>query len=112
MLHPNRPPSRRRPALTLPIAIVAVVGWLYLRAVPTSTGDVELIAVLGIAGVVFGALAGALMSVRRSEDGSLVTVAGALRLQLVPESVGRGLATLRDGQTSSPRTRSIRHLAH
>ena len=39
---------------TLPLAIVAVVGVLYLRSIPTSTGDVKLIAVLGAAGVLFG----------------------------------------------------------
>ena len=40
--------NRRR--FTLPIAIVAVVGSLYLKSVPTSTGDVELIAIEPLAG--------------------------------------------------------------
>ena len=66
--------SRRR--FTLPLAIIAVVGVLYLRSIPTSTGDIKLITVLGTAGVLLGLAAGALMKVRVSEDGSLVTVAG------------------------------------
>ena len=66
--------NRRR--FTLPLAIVAVVGALYLRAIPASTGDIKLIAVIGAAGVVLGLVAGALMKVRRADDGSLVTVAG------------------------------------
>jgi hypothetical protein len=65
--------NRRR--FTLPVAIVAAVGWLYLRSIPSSTGDLELIAVLGSGGVLLGLLAGGLMRVRRSDDGSLVTVA-------------------------------------
>jgi len=66
--------SRRR--FTLPLAIVAVVGVLYLRSIPTSAADIKLITVLGAAGVLFGLAAGALMKVRKTEDGSLVTVAG------------------------------------
>jgi hypothetical protein len=53
-----------------------VVGALYLRSVPTSAGDIELITVLGVAGVLLGLVAGMLMKVQRTEDGSLVTVAG------------------------------------
>jgi len=67
--------NRRR--FTLPIAIVAVVGYLYLQSVSTSAGDAELIAVLGAGGVLLGLLAGLLMKVRRADDSSLVTVAGA-----------------------------------
>jgi hypothetical protein len=54
-----------------------VVGALYLRSIPTSTGDIELITVLGVAGVLLGLLAGVLMKVRRTENGSLVTVVGS-----------------------------------
>jgi hypothetical protein len=66
--------NRRR--FRLPLAVVAVVGALYLRSVPTSTGDIELITVLGAAGVLLGLAAGVLMKVRQTENGSLVTVAG------------------------------------
>jgi hypothetical protein len=66
--------NRRR--FTLPLAIVAVAGVLYLRSIPTSAGDVKLITVIGAAGVLLGLVAGALMKVRVTEDGSLVTVAG------------------------------------
>ena len=62
--------NRRR--FTLPLAIVAVVGALYLRSIPTSTGDIKLITVTGAAGVLLGLVAGALMKVRVTEDGSLV----------------------------------------
>jgi len=67
--------NRRR--FTLPLAVVAVVGWLYLRSIPTSAGDIKLITVIGAAGVLLGLAAGALMKVRPAADGSLVTVAGA-----------------------------------
>ena len=66
--------NRRR--FTLPLAIVAVVGALYLRAIPASAGDIKLIAGIGAAGVILGLVAGALMKVRPADDGSLVTVAG------------------------------------
>ena len=66
--------DRRR--FTLPLAIVAVVGVLYLRSIPTSGADIALITVLGLAGVFVGLVAGALMKVRWAQDGSLVTVAG------------------------------------
>jgi hypothetical protein len=59
-----------------PLAIVAVVGVLYLRSIPTSAGDIRLITVLGVAGVFLGLAAGALMKVRVTENGSLVTVSG------------------------------------
>ena len=67
--------NRRR--FRLPLAVVALVGVLYLHSVPTSTGDIELITVLGVAGVLLGLAAGMLMKVRRTENGSLVTVAGS-----------------------------------
>jgi hypothetical protein len=66
--------DRRR--FTLPLAVVAVVGALYLRSIPTSAADIKLITVIGAAGVLLGLAAGALMKVRPAQDGSLVTVAG------------------------------------
>lgn len=67
--------NRRR--FRLPLAVVAVVGALYLRSIPTSTGDIELITVLGVVGVLLGLVAGGLMKVQRTENGSLATVAGS-----------------------------------
>jgi hypothetical protein len=52
-------------------------GAFYLRSIPASTGDIKLITVIGAVGVLLGLLAGALMKVRLTEDGSLVTVTGA-----------------------------------
>jgi hypothetical protein len=66
--------NRRR--FTLPLALVAVVGAVYLRSTPTSTGAIELTTILGLVGVILGLVAGALMKVRRTNDGSLVTMAG------------------------------------
>lgn len=66
--------NRRR--FTLPLGIAAVVGALYLHSMPTSTGAVGLITVLAGAGVILGVVAGTLMKVRRTDEGSLVTVAG------------------------------------
>ncbi len=67
--------TRRR--YTLPIVIVAVVAVVFLRTIPTSGNDIGIVVTLGIAGVAFGLLAGALMSVNKSASGSLVTEAGA-----------------------------------
>lgn len=67
--------NRRR--FRLPLIVVAVVGALYLRSIPTSTADIGLITVLGVAGVLLGLASGLLMKVRRTENGSLVTVAGS-----------------------------------
>jgi len=81
--------DRRR--FTLPLAIVAVVGALYLRSIPTSAGDVKLITVLGAAGVLLGLAAGALMKVRPAEDGSLVTVAGTAYAAIWIAAIGSRL---------------------
>jgi hypothetical protein len=72
----TRPLNGRR--FRLPIAIVVVVGLIFLRNVPTSGNDVTLEVILGILGVAFGGLAGSFMAVSRdSSTGSLITRAGA-----------------------------------
>jgi hypothetical protein len=81
--------DRRR--FTLPLAIVAVVGALYLRSIPTSAGDIKLITVIGAAGVLLGLAAGALMKVRPAEDGSLVTVAGTAYAAIWIAAIGSRL---------------------
>lgn len=71
----TRPLNRRR--FRLPIAIVAVVGLIFLRNVPTAGNDLTLDVILGLVGLAFGGLAGTLMAVGRdSTNGSLVTRAG------------------------------------
>ena len=68
--------TRRR--FRLPIALVVIVGVIFLRSVPTTGNDVSFDVILGLVGVGFGVLAGSLMAVRRDPtDGSLVTQAGA-----------------------------------
>ena len=81
--------DRRR--FTLPLAVVAVVGALYLRSIPTSAGDIKLITVIGAAGVLLGLAAGALMKVRPAEDGSLVTVAGTAYAAIWVAAIGSRL---------------------
>jgi hypothetical protein len=72
----TRPLTRRR--FTLPIAIVAAVGFTFLRTVPTSGHDVSLDVVLGLAGIALGVVAGSVMSVyRNGPEGPIVTRAGA-----------------------------------
>lgn len=72
----TRPLTRRR--FRLPIAIVVVVGFIFLRSVPTAGNDVTLEVALGLAGIAFGALAGCLMAVGRDEAaGTVVTKAAA-----------------------------------
>jgi len=81
--------DRRR--FTLPLAVVAIVGALYLRSIPTSAGDIKLITVIGAAGVLLGLAAGALMKVRPAEDGSLVTVAGTAYAAIWIAAIGSRL---------------------
>jgi hypothetical protein len=71
----TRPLNRRR--FRIPIAIVAIVGLIFLRNVPTAGNDVTLDVILGLVGTAFGSLAGILMAVGRdTTNGSLVTRAG------------------------------------
>ena len=68
--------TRRR--FRLPILLVVVVGIIFLRSVPTAGNDIALEVILGLAGVAFGSLAGAVMGVSPGgTDGALVTKAGA-----------------------------------
>ncbi len=67
-----------RSRFRLPIAIVLVIGLIFLRTVPTVGNDVGLDVILGLVGVGLGILAGCLMAVRRDPaSGSLVTTAAA-----------------------------------
>jgi hypothetical protein len=71
----TRPLTRKR--FTLPLVIVAVVAFTFLRTLPTAGNDVVLDVALGLAGLAFGALAGGLMAVYPDPgDGSLWTRAG------------------------------------
>lgn len=78
ILHTNlgtRVVTRRR--FTLPVLLVAVAGYAFLRNMPTGGHDPQLeLAGLG-AGVVLGLVAAALVRVRRAPDGRLVATAGA-----------------------------------
>jgi hypothetical protein len=68
--------TRRR--FRLPILLVVIVGFIFLRSVPTTGNDVGLDVILGLVGLGLGVLAGSLMAVRRDPThGSLVTQAGA-----------------------------------
>jgi hypothetical protein len=68
--------TRRR--FRLPIVLVVIVGFIFLRSAPTAGNDVGFDVTFGLVGVAFGALAGCLMAVRRDPaDGSLVTKAAA-----------------------------------
>jgi hypothetical protein len=54
--------TRRR--FRLPIALVVIVGFIFLRSVPTTGNDVSFDVILGLVGLGFGVLAGSLMAVR------------------------------------------------
>jgi hypothetical protein len=66
-----------RARLVLPLLLVAVAAWAFLRNVPTMGNDVRLELVGVGAGAVLGVIAGLLVGVRRQATGSLVTQAGA-----------------------------------
>lgn len=70
-----RPLTSRR--FALPIALVVIVGFVFLPSAPIGGNDLDLDVVLGAAGVILGGLAGALMMVRRrASDGGGMTIAG------------------------------------
>lgn len=66
-----------RGRLLLPLALVAVAGSAFLRAVPTGGHDVQLELVGVLSGVALGVVAGLLVRIRRTSDFELVTRAGA-----------------------------------
>ena len=63
--------------LTLPVVLVAVAGYAFLRDLPTAGNDTHLELAGLTAGVVLGVFAALLVRVRRAADGSLVAEAGA-----------------------------------
>jgi hypothetical protein len=63
--------------LLLPVALVAVAGWFFLRDIPTRGHDVQLEVIGVIVGAALGVLAGLLVGVRRTPAGELLTQAGA-----------------------------------
>jgi hypothetical protein len=66
--------TRRR--FTLPLLIVAVAGYAFLRDIPTVGHDAQLELVGLAAGAVLGVVAALLVRVRRSIDGRLIATAG------------------------------------
>jgi hypothetical protein len=61
----------------LPVAVVAVAGYAYLRDLPTLGNDTRLELAGLTVGAVLGVVAALLVDVRRGPDGSVVTTAGA-----------------------------------
>lgn len=66
-----------RGRLLLPVALVGVAAWFFLRDLPTLGNDVQLELLGAGAGAALGVLAGMLVTVRRGRTGALVTYAGA-----------------------------------
>ncbi len=65
-----------RKRFRLPIVLVVIVGFIFLRSVPTAGNDVGFDVILGLVGLAFGALAGSLMSVGKDPaSGALFTKA-------------------------------------
>ena len=62
--------------MLLPVALVAVAGYAYLRNLPTLGNDTRLELAGLTAGAVLGVVAALLVDVRRDRDGSVVTRAG------------------------------------
>src|SRR5580698_82271 len=61
----------------LPLLLMAVAGFVYLRPVDLHGNDLALIAVLGAAGIVIGAVSGMADSVRLTPEGRVLARAGA-----------------------------------
>jgi hypothetical protein len=62
--------------LLAPVVLVAIAGWVFLRNLPGLGNDHALEAVGLAAGVVFGLIASACVSLRRDLSGRLVSTAG------------------------------------
>jgi hypothetical protein len=62
----------------LPLLLMAVAGFVYLRPVDLHGNDLALIAVLGAAGIVIGAVSGMADSVRLTPEGRVLARAGAI----------------------------------
>ena len=71
-----KPVSRAR--MLVPVILVLIAGWVFLRDLPMATeGDTRLELAGALVGIALGLAAGSLMSVRHDGDGRLVTHAGA-----------------------------------
>jgi hypothetical protein len=66
-----------RARLLLPLALVGVAAWVFLRDLPTIGNDVQLEVVGAAVGAVLGVVAGLLVQVRRDPTGTVFTYAGA-----------------------------------
>jgi hypothetical protein len=78
ILASNLGTRRLSPArLVVPVVLVAVAGWFFLRGIPTRGHDVQLEIIGLAAGAGLGVLAGLLVRVRRTPAGDLHTQAGA-----------------------------------
>ena len=62
----------------LPLLLMAVAGFVYLRPVDLHGNDLALVAVLGAAGIVIGAVSGMADSVRLTPEGRVLARAGAI----------------------------------
>jgi hypothetical protein len=71
----THPLTRRR--MLLPVALVAVAGYVYLRDLPTLGNDTRLELAGLTLGAVLGVVAALLVVVGRGSDGRVVTTAGA-----------------------------------
>ncbi|MGI8415091.1 MAG: hypothetical protein ACR2P2_02565 [Nakamurella sp.] len=63
--------------LVVPVVLVVIAGWVFLRGIPTRGHDLQLEVVGLVVGAMLGVLAGLLVGVRRTPAGELLTRAGA-----------------------------------
>ena len=81
-----------RARMALPVALVVVAGWTFLRDVPTLGNDVQLELVGAGVGALLGVLAGVLVKVRQDASGTLVAHAGAAYAALWVAVIGGRVA--------------------
>lgn len=81
-----------RGRLSLPVALVGVAAWLFLRDVPTLGNDVQLELVGAGAGALLGVIAGLLVKVRRDGTGAVVMSAGSAYAVLWVAVIGGRIA--------------------
>jgi len=88
VLRQARERALNRRSVVLPLAVVAYVAHLYVRAIPTAGNDLVLVAVLGLVGLALGVAGGLATHVRAGENGLALARVGVVAGALLIAGIG------------------------